>query len=261
VTPTESKRLTTGRTIPLSFELVEIFGLTEALVLQQLHFWLTQAGPDSSSGEEYDGAYWIYNSYPEWEREIPRGQAQIKKCVLVLEGLGIIKSRQAAGLDRRKRYTIDYDALADHIAENWDGEPFEICPPVWYKSSDAPDTNHPMDGIKSSRCTGHKSADARGYSVSGVLDTKTPTKTSSKESEPPPAAPPPEKPPSERSSKQKARDEMSNALLRLVFDRGPDEWDTLDRVSQANIRKQTTKSARRPATYARSATGGIRCSG
>ena len=44
-----------------------------------------------------------------------------------------------------------------------------------------------------------------------------------------------------RSAKQRARDEMSNALLRVCFQRDPDDWETLDSVSQSNVRKATTK--------------------
>jgi hypothetical protein len=51
---------------------------------------------------------------------------------------------------------------------------------------------------------------------------------------------PPAKAKRKRSAKQLARDDMSNALLALVFDRLPAGWSTLDSKSQANVRKATT---------------------
>ena len=36
-------------------------GLNEAIVLQQMHYWLKK------SNHNYDGRRWIYNSFPEWQ--------------------------------------------------------------------------------------------------------------------------------------------------------------------------------------------------
>lgn len=54
--------------------------------------------------------------------------------------------------------------------------------------------------------------------------------------------------PRKRSAKQQARDEMSNALLRLCFDREPEQWDTLPSNDQSNIGKATSKWLRAKAT-------------
>ena len=40
-------------------------GLNEAIFLQQLHYWLQQAG------KERDGRRWIYNTYDEWHAPAP----------------------------------------------------------------------------------------------------------------------------------------------------------------------------------------------
>ncbi|MEL1193439.1 replication protein, partial [Staphylococcus epidermidis] len=36
-------------------------GLNEAIVLQQMHYWLKK------SNHNYDGRRWIYNSFSEWQ--------------------------------------------------------------------------------------------------------------------------------------------------------------------------------------------------
>lgn len=55
-----------------------------------------------------------------------------------------------------------------------------------------------------------------------------------------PSAPSPPKKKRIRSAKQKARDDLSNALLLLVHRATPDKFKFLDSVAQANLRKQTT---------------------
>ncbi len=72
-----------------------------------------------------------------------------------------------------------------------------------------------------------------------IQETTQETEESASAPAPPPAATPPAKKP--RSAKQQARDAMSNALLELCFDRGPDKWGTLPSVDQANLGKATTK--------------------
>jgi len=41
---------------------VEI-GLNEAIILQQMHFWLI------TSEHFYEGQFWIYNSYSQWQKK------------------------------------------------------------------------------------------------------------------------------------------------------------------------------------------------
>lgn len=43
-------------------ELAVKIGLHEALVLQQLHYWITE----TKSGIEHDGRRWIYNTLSNW---------------------------------------------------------------------------------------------------------------------------------------------------------------------------------------------------
>lgn len=58
---------------------VEI-GLNEAIILQQMHYWL------NTSNHKYDGKKWIYNSYPEWQKQFPFWSLiTIKRAIYSLE--------------------------------------------------------------------------------------------------------------------------------------------------------------------------------
>ena len=89
-------------------------GLNEAIILQQIHYWL-----GTKSGEiKEDGRRWVFNSYAEWKCQFPFwSEDTIYRAVRSLERKKILLSRQE-GNDRRKWYTIDYDALpSPHFAE------------------------------------------------------------------------------------------------------------------------------------------------
>ena len=86
-------------------------GLNEAIVLQQLHYWLVEGGT------EYEGRRWVYNSYEQWQVDnfpfwsVPT----IRRIFASLEREGLVNSRieydpRFQG-SRRKWYTIDYDVV------------------------------------------------------------------------------------------------------------------------------------------------------
>lgn len=87
--------------------LAKKIGLNEAIVVQQVHYWLS-----GKSGKTFDGRRWVYNSYCEWAKQLPFwSEDTIARAFVSAEKQGILLSRQASGFDRRKWYTIDYDAL------------------------------------------------------------------------------------------------------------------------------------------------------
>ncbi len=75
-------------------------GLNEAMLLQQVHYWLQH------SKHEHEGRPWIYNTYDEWQRQFPVIGSLEKQGLLVSGHHG------ATPTDRTKWYTIDYDRLA-----------------------------------------------------------------------------------------------------------------------------------------------------
>lgn len=96
-------------------------GLHEAIVLQQVHYWL---GPKRKSGKVLDSTRWIFNSYAEWQEQFPFfTEKVIGNAIRSLEKQGYLLSRQdlnEIGSDRRKWYTINYKAFGDDERPDWD---------------------------------------------------------------------------------------------------------------------------------------------
>jgi hypothetical protein len=84
-------------------------GLHEAIVLQQLHYWLQKP-----SAQKRDGRPWVYNSYKDWQQQFPFWSlATIKRTFSHLERQDIVVSHQYGekAYNRRKWYTINYQRL------------------------------------------------------------------------------------------------------------------------------------------------------
>lgn len=89
-----------------------VIGLNEALIVQQLHYWLNN--PKSEGRIDEEGNKWIYNTYEEWQENFPFWSTdKIQRIFLKLEELGVVIARQldAKKRDMRKFYRIDYDKL------------------------------------------------------------------------------------------------------------------------------------------------------
>src|ERR1051326_3092369 len=74
------------------------FGLNEAMILQQIHYWLQ----DNRNGVEKNGKRWIFNSYKEWHKQFPFwSERTIQRAFLNLETSNALLSRQE-GTNRRR---------------------------------------------------------------------------------------------------------------------------------------------------------------
>jgi len=83
-------------------------GLNEAIVLQQLHYWIV------TSGKEKDGRRWIYNTYEGWTEQFPFWSVStVRRTIGSLEkrGLVITSNYNRAKFDRTRWYTIDYERV------------------------------------------------------------------------------------------------------------------------------------------------------
>lgn len=93
-------------------------GLNEAIILQQMHYWLKK------SNHNYDGRRWIYNSYKEWEQHFPFwSNATIRRTISSLEKqeLLFVGNYNKAGFDNTKWYSIDYfklEGVSKRLAQN-----------------------------------------------------------------------------------------------------------------------------------------------
>lgn len=83
-------------------------GLNESVVLQQIHYWL------QTSSHVIEGRKWIYNSYKEWQKQMPFWSATtLKRIIRSLEEQGFLISANwnKLKMDKTKWYTIDYQRL------------------------------------------------------------------------------------------------------------------------------------------------------
>lgn len=108
-----SKLLIDDYPIQVLPKLAEKVGLNEAIILQQIHYWL------NSSKHNYDGKRWIYNSYPNWAKQFPFwSERTIKRAFGSLEkqDLLYVGNYNRAGFDRTKWYSINYENLNNLVA-------------------------------------------------------------------------------------------------------------------------------------------------
>ncbi len=92
-------------------QLAVLIGLNEAIVLQQVHYWVTLN--EKGGRNLQDGHHWTYNTYKAWQQQFPFWSIRtIKTIVSNLERSGLLiagnynKLRQ----DRTKWYRINHDA-------------------------------------------------------------------------------------------------------------------------------------------------------
>lgn len=82
----------------------------EAIVLQQLHYWLQR------SNNVRDGHKWVYNSMNDWLKQFPwiKSRKRLTRYFDDLESRGLVVTGNynKAAFDKTKWYRIDYDALS-----------------------------------------------------------------------------------------------------------------------------------------------------
>jgi len=89
-------------------ELARKIGLNQAIVLQQLHYWI------SKSNKKYEDKYWVYNTAEEWQEQFSFWSVDtIKRTFLKLKKDGYISVKQLSEDKRNKTnyYTINYELL------------------------------------------------------------------------------------------------------------------------------------------------------
>ncbi|MGO2334325.1 conserved phage C-terminal domain-containing protein [Providencia sp.] len=100
-------------------ELAVRLGLNEALLLQQVQYWLSE----TTSGVEYEGHRWIYNTIEEWRVQFPYfSESTIKRGFNNLKKLGVLNIEQINKRthDRTNYYSINYEhtLLSDEVKLN-----------------------------------------------------------------------------------------------------------------------------------------------
>ena len=105
-----SKLLIHENPIMILPSLAQKIGLNEAVMLQQIHYWLV------TSHHVKEGRKWVYNTYRDWQLQMPFwSESTIKRSIKSLEEQGYLLSANFNRLkmDKTKWYSIDYEKLEE----------------------------------------------------------------------------------------------------------------------------------------------------
>jgi hypothetical protein len=130
-------------------------GLNEAIILQQIHYWLNPR----FNQNHFEGRYWVYNTYEKWQQQFPFWCLKtIKRTISSLENSKVLLSVITRDFKKTKYYTIDYDLLNEisqsttKTAENLDIPPSGQFDPIDRDTNLFPSgQNDPIDGDKMTR--------------------------------------------------------------------------------------------------------------
>lgn len=162
--------LFTSRPLVVNPELAARIGLNEAILLQQIHYWLN----DTASGAERNGRRWIYNSLEKWCVQFPFFSAStIKRGFASLKSKGLLEIEQLSDDPRDKTnfYSINYEneQLLGQVKLN-------RC--TKSKRKNASGHIEPMDKVNLNQCSGSECPDLIGSNWS-ALHTEITTETTS----------------------------------------------------------------------------------
>ncbi|WP_069997784.1 hypothetical protein [Cellulosilyticum sp. I15G10I2] len=122
--------------------LAELVGLNDAIVLQQIHYWLEK---NQENGVNFkDGRYWTYNPISRWQESIPfLSDNAVRRALegLRKKGLLIVGNYNKSRVDRTLWYSIDYIALDALMDTKNDDKPVQQEVEIMYDAPNAFDEN------------------------------------------------------------------------------------------------------------------------
>lgn len=145
--------------------LAQIIGLNEAIVLQQIHYWVKKKG----GGVEHQGVRWVFNSLERWQEQFPFWSLDtVKRALAALKARGLVRVEKLSevGRDRTNYYTIDYKQIALLEASNLHPCNSAIC-------TDASGQAAPMDQGKLHPSNGADCTDANKTKTTQETTSKT----------------------------------------------------------------------------------------
>ena len=111
-----SKLLINEQPLQVLPSLANIIGLNEAIILQQLHFFLR------ISRNKIGGQSWVYNTINDWQAEFSFWSVKtVQRTIDNLEKSGLVVSTDKFNkmkMDKTKWYTIDYQKLSEILPGN-----------------------------------------------------------------------------------------------------------------------------------------------
>lgn len=105
-----SRLLITESPVMIIPSLAANIGVNEAVVLQQIHYWL------GISKHVIEERTWVYNTYEEWQKQFPFWSVStIKRTIRSLEMMGLLLSNNwnQMKMDKTKWYSIDYEKVKE----------------------------------------------------------------------------------------------------------------------------------------------------
>jgi len=110
-----SKLLIDDKPVMVLPKLAQAIGLNEAVVLQQIHYWLKTYQEANKAGHLQDGRWWVYNTKKEWQENFPWwSENTVWRALTALREREIVLATSEynkKGYDKTLWYTIDYDKL------------------------------------------------------------------------------------------------------------------------------------------------------
>lgn len=131
------------RPLVINPELATRIGLNEAIVLQQVNYWIN----DKEQGLNFEGRRWVFNSYESWVKQFPFWSADTVKRAftsLVKQGCLDVEQLNKSQHDRTNYYTINHDCELLNDAEQVPSSNGANCP-------DRQAQDAPMDEGKNAR--------------------------------------------------------------------------------------------------------------
>ncbi|MGG5194832.1 hypothetical protein ACFMPF_20920 [Citrobacter sp. S5] len=131
------------RPLVINPELATRIGLNEAIVLQQVNYWIN----DKEQGVIHSGRRWVFNSYESWVKQFPFWSADTVKRAftsLVKQGCLDVEQLNKSQHDRTNYYTINHDCELLNDAEQVPSSNGASCP-------DRQVQDAPMDEGKNAR--------------------------------------------------------------------------------------------------------------
>jgi len=110
-----SKLLIDDKPVMVLPRLAKAIGLNEAIVLQQIHYWLKTYKEAGKQDHYHDHTWWVYNTKQEWQDNFPWwSESTTWRALTRLRDMRLVKTTSKynkKGYDRTLWYTIDYDTL------------------------------------------------------------------------------------------------------------------------------------------------------
>lgn len=116
----KSRLLLTEQPVVINKELATVVGLNEAIVLQQIEYWININEKAKKESAFHDGFFWTYNTVSEWQEQFPFWSYDtVKRTLSKLRKKEILITDRfnKEGYDRTLWYRINYKKL-NELEEN-----------------------------------------------------------------------------------------------------------------------------------------------